>query len=328
MRLTNVSPRAKFAKAALACIPSIALFAWAACPAPAAAKTIEFRFKPTNGGAYLQHTKMTRRNTPAGADAVVDVAEWSANLTVKKFVNGYSLNSKPIKWALSRNGVEEDPAFVKRFSSVEIVHLLDLEGRLRDVRNLENVLGRFDERYPRGTVRSLEPLLMGAVVNRPYADWDGNLATLAGRNVEIGDVVVSKARVSVPGFGDMPFYAAMKFVEWVGHQGIDCVRIEIAYNSNPEALRPIAGNALREFVAEGDQGSSIVQLSAGVELTGTGEWIIDPATMDLYAEKVSRRIDRETTAAGIGPVMNVVEETREYSIEKLKAPEPSRPAGE
>lgn len=327
MRMTNAVQGAKRARAPLARIPSIALLSLALCPA-AAAKTIEFQFKPADGAAFVQHTKMTRRNAPAGAEPIVDVAEWSANLTVKKFNNGYSLSSKPIKWALSRNGVEEDPAFVKRFSSVEITHLLDLEGRLRDVRNLENVLGRFDERYPRGTVRSLEPLLMGAVVNRPYADWDGNLATLAGRSVEIGDVVVTKGRVAVPGFGDMPFYGALKFVEWVGHQGVDCVRIEITYHSNPETLRPLAGNALREFVAEGDQGSSVVQLSTGVELTGGGEWIIDPATMDLYAEKVQRRIARETTAAGIGVVVNVVEETREYSIAKVKPPEPSRPAGE
>jgi hypothetical protein len=328
MRTLNVSARARQARFSAAWIPSITLLACMAQATPAAAKTIEFQFKPADGASYLQHTKMTRRTVPAGGDAVVDVAEWSANLTVKKFVNGYSLTSKPIKWALSRNGVEEDPAFVRRFSNAVITHLLDLEGHLRDVRNLEAVLGRFDERYPRGTVRSLEPLLMGAVVNRPYADWDGNLATLAGRSVEIGDVVVSKGRVSVPGFGDMPFFAALKFVEWVGHQGTDCVRIEITYNSNPEALRPLAGNALKEFVAEGDQGSSVVQLSTGIELTGSGEWIIDPATMDLYAEKISRRIARETTAAGIGTVLNVVEETREYSIEKLKAPEPSRPAGE
>lgn len=328
MRLIDWSIRTSKSFAPLACIPAMVALSLFAVPERAAAKTIEFNFRPVDGATYLQHTKMTRRRTPVAGDPIVDVAEWSANLSVKKFANGYSLTSKPVKWALSRNGVEEDPEFIRRFSGAEIIHLLDLQGHLRDVRNLEAVLGRFDERYPRGTVRSLEPLLMGAVVNRPYADWDGNLAALAGRSLEIGDVVVTKARGSVPGFGDLPFFAAMKFVEWVGHQGIDCVRVEIAYHSDPEALRPFAGEALNEFVAPGESGAGIVKLSTGVQINGTGEWIIDPATMDLYAEKVARRITQETTAAGIGPVVNVIDETREYSIQRLKAPEPNRPAGE
>ena len=128
MRNTSVLPGAKRTSGPFAPIPLITLITFALCPA-AVAKTIEFQFKPVDGAAYVQHTKMTRRNAPAGAEPVVDVAEWSANLTVKKFNNGYSLSSKPVNWALSRNGVEEDPAFVKRFSSVVITHLLDLDGK-------------------------------------------------------------------------------------------------------------------------------------------------------------------------------------------------------
>ena len=64
--------------------------------------------------------------------------------------------------------------------------------------------------------------------------------------------------------------------------------------------------------------SSAVQLTSGIDISGSGERIVDPTTMIIQSERIERTIRLEMDVAGQGPQPATMHEIREYKTNEIR----------
>jgi hypothetical protein len=143
------------------------------------------------------------------------------------------------------------------------------------------------------------------------------IGLFVGRAAKIGDVWTSTEEFTLPTGEAIVSYTATKFVEKVKCETHDCVRIQFSYTSDADALGDIAEKVVNDAADAGGVPQLKAEMS-GTTITGEGERIIDPATMLIYHETISRTMKMQMDIPGKGKIMVTGQETRETDFDYNK----------
>lgn len=276
---------------------------------------LEFHFNPPDGITYTETLKTTKVKDMGSFGKQTDIGEVKSSVSIKRTSNGYAVTVTPVSMTMTRNRqVVNNPTTPILLDTV-VTYDLDANGQLLAIQGYETLLERIQRVFPPAAAQSLSAMFSeDAIVHKETAERNGRIGSYIGRVVKIGEVVNATEEFSLPTGGTVVYYSTTKFVEQTKCGGHDCVRIQFFYNTDANALAELVGTTVGEIAKAVDASEQAPGVS-GVEIVGGGERLIDPATMLIYSESVTRTMKMLMDVPGQEKTMTTVQEKREYSFD-------------
>jgi hypothetical protein len=284
----------------------------------AQSEKIQFDFNPPDGAVFEQTSTRTRTlELPSGPRK--DVSETKSRETVSKTRDGFAIKSKFIHSTISRNGQPIANPISAAMEGLEVTFTVGKDGQLREIKGFSGIIDAVKSKFPGPVAQMMIPLFNeDSLVQRERAEWNGRYGGFVGKTVEIGDVWVGEDDYPLPSGGNAKFYSATTFDSIVDCGGKKCVLVKFIYDSSSQDLAKLVGEVANGLVQSAGADSGVVQLTSGVEISGSGERIVDPFTMIIQSEKIERTIKLEMDIAGQGPQPATMHETREYKTAEIR----------
>lgn len=127
---------------------------------------------------------------------------------------------------------------------------------------------------------------------RAAEEWISRIGTFAGKQLRIGKVYEAVSDFAMPTGDVVKFYSTSHVAGLVPCGTTRCARVLFEFNSDRTKLSHLLDAYQAQGAASGVTGG-------GMQVSGSGERLIDPATMDIYSE-TSTRILRITVTSPRG----------------------------
>jgi hypothetical protein len=277
-----------------------------------------FRFNPPGGIAFVQTNKTTKVKEMGSSGKQTDEIESKTKIVMKRTPRGYSAIFTPISATMVRDGKKVDNPILAVLQKIIVTYEVDADGQLKTISGFDKLEKQIKEIFPPEEAASLASVISEqAMINKEKAEWNGRIGNFVGRTIKLGDVWTSTDDFALPTGGAVTFYSATKFANRVKCGARDCLHIQFSYNSDANALKDFVGKMISDFSkAAGD--SQIKTGISGVEIVGGGERLIDPNTMLIYSETVTRTMKIPMEVPGQGRVITTMKEKREYTFDYSK----------
>jgi hypothetical protein len=292
---------------ALACLVALACV-------QSTAQEITLAFAPPVGKVLVQTQKTTRVKDLGNSRKQVDVGESTTRYVFKRTASGYSLLAKGVSATMTRDGRPINNPILSLLLDVVITYEIDPQGQLLDVKGFDNVRQAMERSLPPATQQALASILSEeALVNKETAEWNGRIGNFVGHSINLGETWTAAEEFPLPGGEPMTFYSITHFAEEAPCGEGTCVRIEFNYNTDPVALQQSFGKPLEELLQAVGAGDHQVEMTEG-SIVGGGERLIDPSTMMIYEETLSRTIKMRVRIPGQAARWTTLEEKKEYRL--------------
>lgn len=295
-------------------IPLIVLTIASAAVVPAIfAQGIEFRFAPSEG-VEAHRIKVTRVTQLEGEDDQVDEIEKVVRVERRKADGGFLLTERLLSAQASHDGQSTDNPILAALSEIDIVKQVGADGAIQIVRGHERILEVLEEKFPEEVAAELSAAIdADEMAEQEKSEWEASVGRFAGKQVRIGDVWNSSEAFALDGQAEASVLASIRFERMVPCGGRQCVRLDLTFGSAGEAADSEVANVFEDSAH--NKGQWVGQTGSAVtSVSGKGERVIDPATMDLISEKIERTIQILVDVPGEGKLPMVIRETSEMSV--------------
>lgn len=269
---------------------------------------VTFRFAPPDGTTCVETVDKTTDTDMGSVGKRADISRVKGKTLYTKTREGYRLTTTVLEASATRNGKPVPDALRDGMKGLAITYEVDQSGQLLAVRGYDRVITRVRELFPEAAPALASVLDEQTLINRERGDWQGRVGAFAGQTVEIGDAAVGTSEFPLPGGGSVIFYSAVTCVERLRYAGHDCVKIRFSYDSDPADLGKAVGKTLSEIARAAHRPDLKIEPGAAT-IKGSGERIVDPATLLPYAETIERTITMPMEAPGHPKVTVVRKET-------------------
>ena len=286
---------------------------------------VKFVFNPPDGISYIRMSKMTKVTDMGELGKRTDVTEFKTRVSIKKTSTGYSIVDTPISATMTRDGKEVDSPVLSVLQEVVITYELDTNGQLVSIKGFETLLEKMKQTLPPEVFQSLSTVLNEeAMSSKETAEWNGRIGNFIGREAKVGEVWTSTDEYALPTGEIITYYSATKFAELTTFDGHDCVHIIFSYDSNASALAESLGKTLSDIYEDIGIPSEVKPEISNVAISGGGERLIDPMTMLIYSETVTRTVKMPMEFPKIGKIIVTSDEKMEYNFDyHIQTPTPA-----
>jgi len=293
----------------------IILILAAATTRPVIAAKIKFLFNPPDSISYTQNLITTQVQKVGQDFTQTSVTESSATITILKTPQGYILRTIVESMKMSRNGKELANPLSNLMRNLVISYHLDSNGKVIRISGINEFVEIFKQSMPPEAARSLSGVInKEALEAKAMAEWEGQGRKFIGRTVEIGEVIIDTSDYTLPGGETISYYNSTKFSKIVKCRDADCVVIDFNYNTNSDALlktTEILASEISRFV---DDSPSAIKFSKS-EITGSGQIILNPATMLVESDTTERVFKMILSAEGQENTPMILHEKQVYTFE-------------
>ena len=275
------------------------------------AATFTFTFAPPTARPVTQTVHASVVTSVGGVETTRETTEKTV-LRFKKVDGGYVLSGTATEIAVKVNGRDATDQFSKMLEGLDVTCEISDRGELKAIRGYDGVIRKVKESMPKdGVPPETEALLAKvfseeALVARAKAEWDGRIGGFAGQTVEIGDIFEAESAFPLP-TGESVSTTTIAGKEKCG--SAECLRILFEYNTDPNAMK----KTLDAIAGALPQDARVVQ--EGMTITGSGERLIDPATMNIHRETNERTMRMPVTGPNGEKVLTVRTEKKKYTFE-------------
>lgn len=276
-------------------------------------EVVRFTFAPPDGTTYTQTVETTRRKQFEGLGNQTDESQVVAEVRVHAVESGYEIVSKTLSGHSTRDGAPLPDPVSDLLKQVVIRQLVDSHGVIQRIEGFGGLFEQLATRVPAEMAQALSAALSEeALVARATAEWSGRITDFAGTEAEVGKVFEAEVPFTLPN-GSEVVYDLRTWVSGLEPCGdTRCARIELRYDSDAAALTDLlesTGKALSGLL----DGSGLS--ASGSRIVGGGWRLMDPSTMLIYHEELSRSISMEVEIPGYGKVPSLLEEERVYTYD-------------
>ena len=293
----------------------LAAFALAAMPlAPAIfAQGIEFRFAPNDGAVEERRIKVTRVTQLEGEDDQVDELEKVVRIEKRKTAGGFTITERLVSARSSHDGESTENPILAALLEVDIVKEAGDDGKLHDVRGYDKIVDVLNAKFPEAAAEWSAAIDAAEMAAQEKSEWEATVGRFAGKQAQIGDVWNGNEAFAPGGQGDGNVLASVRFARFVPCGGRRCVQLDLTFGSEGQAAGNEVANVFED--AAHNKGQWVGQTGSAVTgVSGRGERVIDPATMDLVSEKIERTIRILVDVPGEGKLPMVIRETSETAV--------------
>ncbi len=255
--------------------------------APRTPTQVTFRFAPPDGTTLVQEVTTLR---DSGLEAHLrrhDRTVTRSSIEFHTRPEGYTITATLLSFETMRDGVvRADPAR-EALRGVPITYRVRADGTLEGIDGLA------------GLAEQDESLREDELVAQETDEWNERVASLAGRTVSIGESIDGEAPYTRPNGEPILVSTRTTFTRFETCGRARCVRVDQRFHSDPAALTSSAAPAP----------------PTGPGVAGSLRRLIDPETMLLHAEELSRNIAMELAdeKGAVRPI--TIRETRRYRFE-------------
>lgn len=272
-------------------------------------RPIKFRFAPPNGVKSLQTIVTKRLMVFDGLGEQKDHAEIKSAFLYQTTRDGYTISVTSKSSNMTRDGLLGEDPIAKLLKDVEIVFHVLGNGQISDIQGYDKV----EEKAQTTLSEDLKPVLLPALreetlKSKDITEWNDKIAHFAGSEVSIGESFQQAVPFALPNGMIVVCQMHTTIARLEACPPGKCVRIEIRYNSDAAESTSLVANSQTTFLPE----SSFV---SDTHILGSASRLIDPNTMLIYSEKMSRTIKMNTEIPGMGPIPTTVNESRSYTFE-------------
>lgn len=272
-------------------------------------KSNVFKFNPPDWTTYTHEvTKVKERNIGDG-QIHKDTGKSKALVFIRKTDSGFIVRYHMMDLSLERDGKTiENPVF-DLLANIDVRLYLDADGRLLSVEGYELVFDIIEKKFPPEVGQQLSKMInVEDLIRKEKAEWDGRFGNFIGIGFNIGDILLAVNDYSLPGGEELTYYTGMEFTGTEKKEGVNCVKVAFKYNTDADALASFINMKTEAFKASMDEVSD-------VEMQGEGLRLIDPETMLIYSESISRDILMDMSVPGKGMVKTHIKETEEHDFD-------------
>lgn len=281
------------------------------------AETISFHFAPPDDTAYIQTLVTEREREIEGMAKQVDRIETRTAYAIKRDGSDYIIAATPMSSQTTRDGQVVSDPIQNLFQGSPITFVVAADGKLKEVRGYDALTEKMQKSLPPEIAKALAPELNERMmVARETAEYNGRIGNFAGKDYTVGETIDEASTYQLPG-GESLKYSLHTTVK-----GLEpcppgkCARVEVTYDSDADAVGKAVLDTVNEVAKVVPGGNDKAPASiGGTKVAGTGSRLIDPKTMLIYAESLSRNIRMRLEVPGKGKVPSQLSETRTYTFE-------------
>ena len=279
------------------------------------AESVEFRFSPPEGDTQVitkRHTRAYHRDDKVQTD----VSETKVRTTATKSEDGYSIISETLAASLRRDEYNIASPMLAAMKGLKLTCTINSEGKLESIEGYRGILENLKTKFPPVLMQTIGPLFNEqSLRQQDKAEWHDRIGQFVGKTVEIGEAWIAKEDYPLPTGGSTPLHKATIFERWVDCAGSRCLQLRYIYHADPAQLAKLA-NQVSEGAMELPPEAEQAPPKPPADITGGGTRVIDPATMKIYSEKVTRTLQMKSKTPGQDGAPIKVVETREYIVDK------------
>ena len=303
----------------------IALGLLAALPRAVPAQSYTFSLNPKDGQTDVVRMVTSLTVTPGFDPPVSEEAEWLIESKAKKYINGLAITTRPLSYSMRYNGEPLGEGIGEALKDTAFTFLVDMRGELREIKGLDRFLGALQRSIPSQQMDSLAPELTRILGTALMQMWENEAGALFGKSFTIGEVWVGSDVAELPVVGKVPYASGYVFEEIIPCESAECVRIILSFHPDQRAAYRALGPRLGpdfEIPLAGRTVPGVVELTSGIEVSGEGEWIVNPATGDTMEMRITKRFRYDANYQGKSEVPFSLVETMSVKLEKTIVSQP------
>jgi len=277
----------------------------------AQAQSVTFRFGPPDGYKELQTTDSTIELYVDGQKRITDTNTSKTEIAYLKTDNGYKIINKLVGVDAKRNGNKVTSPVNDVLIGREVSFDLNSQGKIVEIEGYDTLLKEInkvvDPKMQAMFSKILEPELLK---KKTITEWDGRIGDFIGKNVKEGEKWVSTSEYKLKN-ETLKYLITTVFTK----VSAESVRIDFSYTTDKNNVAKIIKELNNDMVkniniSDFDSNSS--------SLTGSGYRILDPSTMLVKNEQISRSISAKVKTQDGVEHNTKRTETRDYKFEELK----------
>jgi hypothetical protein len=282
---------------------------------PVLAEKIKFRFNPPDSISYTQNL-VTTQVQKVGLDfSQTSETESSATVTILKTTEGYILRTVVESMMMSRNGQQIENPLASLMRNLVISYHLDSDGKVIKITGIDEFVEVFKQSIPPEAAQSLSGVInKEALEAKAMEEWEGQGRRYIGQTVEIGDVFIDTSDFALTGDEAITYYNSTEFSKTVKCGKDDCVVIDLNYNTNADALMKTKEDLAADLAQFTENPPTSFEIK-GSEMTGSGQIILNPATMLVKSDTSERIFKMMISAPGQEDTPMVLHEKQVYTFE-------------
>lgn len=249
-------------------------------------KSITLQFNPPDGLSYKATLKKTVIEDPGKSGGHLEVLISKRRINVRRTPTGFALESVPISTKIVRDGLEVNNSIVSVLQNFLISYDLDSLGRIVAVHGYENLMKNMEARFSSPEIQSFSSIFNEQTFTEgEMGQWNSRIGSLMGRTVSVGKSWEGTEEYPLPTGGKTILHTTTDVLAQVPCGQGNCLKLRTTYRS---------GN------------------SAEVQVSGQGIRLIDPATMLIHSEAITRTMKIRDKTPGQSREPMTITEKKEY----------------
>lgn len=238
----------------------------------------KFKFNPPSGLRFVRTTKIIDSVEAEMINQQLRQEEVQLLTEIYKGSSGFQINYTILKYKVSD---VEDPLGGEALSVLEGIKFtsyLDEQGFITGFDGLEE----FDRKLrtiPAGHYRKYKDQFAKEAMERILKDsWKASVEDFIGKSFQLGDVWQTSAKVPLPNGETSTVAAEIIFKRETAFASTPCILIQTEYDLNSSNLNDFITEMIRRGVPQ-------LQSEPKVNISGTGESIVDPQTLISFSSR-------------------------------------------
>jgi len=295
---------------------AVVMFAMSTMSFASTGERIKFTFAPEDKVSFVQKITTTKESDVGGKAKLKDESITTSKITITKTETGWEVNAQPTGISMFRNGEEINDPIASLMSNAKVTYILDRNGNVLDIKGYEEYVEEISRKIdPEKLKRYASVLNVDVLKAKEIAEWKGRVGDFAGMEAGLGETQDANVPYQLPD-GSTITYSIQTTITGREPCGTrKCVRVSQEYDSDADNAARLSGslvNSVASAVAPDVQKTSSGGNTATIH--GIVKRVIDPDTMLIYEEDVTRHINMSLDIPGSGPVSVTRTERRKYEF--------------
>lgn len=278
---------------------------------------IKFSFAPGENMSFIQKLTMSKVKELDNVGKQLDESLSTTKFTINRTTAGWEVLVEPQSISMKRDGESVDNPIVKLLSSAKITYKLDPDGNILDVAGYDAFINSIATVVPPEVFKKLAPAFNAdAMKAKEIAEWNGRYGDYLGAEVNVGDKFTAQVPFQLPNGSAIEYDIETSITGLEPCGASTCVRIQQVYDSNAGNAAKMSAdmvNDLAQSAAPSAPSFTIDDKSAAIR--GNISRLIDPKTMLIYGEKLTRTITMAVAVDGAGFIGSSTTENRVYEYQ-------------
>ncbi|WP_410500024.1 hypothetical protein [Chitinibacter sp. S2-10] len=259
-----------------------------------------FSFKPSLTKKVIISTNSEKVKNVNGGPSVTDVVNSVIEGKFTSIDNGYIFSSKLIKANLSKNGKSVDDVILKSLTDLVVDYKIAKDGTVEEIKGFDRVEMKVRDLVPASAFEAIKLLIsQETMAAKEKEEWNGRYAGFSGEKFRIGDNFSFEVPYTLPNGLTLNYSTNVRFTKWEACPAGMCVRIDIAYTTDNEALSDLVDGVAKDLNTQND--NSMVKVAMNSQgIRGHASRLIDPKTMMIFSERLERTFNIEANSTSSG----------------------------